>query len=474
MSTKRVIFTIDNFPFDKLRVGNKKENSKKSDFSSVHQFSKIETSPGVLEDYGIDNPATTSDAVSYYLPKGAENKPSLYLHPILHPHWATKTSTGERQTTPTGLKIEAFWEKFNEAWTRECLLLSEGDRIFMMGMPFAKVNENTIFLAPVAKHPNHSDKHPLLPGQPDEDKPKTIHMAVWTQDVTTRAVTDNKKKFANPNTTANSGSSDFMIPDTNVAVLASIYDTRSQKKGNTNKRDHNATNAAASGEKITKWEDFKQFTYNAEGHPNANSTNGTLLAKTTILGPSANWNLKNPGPATLMIKVCQLSVMHYSERNYAKGLSTDRLQQLEKEKQEAMAELGIVSSDDEEEEQVQQQQQQEEEVEFENEFQRVNYLAQKECSSQITVMQDLYRSLLDKKVNEKNEKALQTINQQIKIYEGKIQKKQDELDELQQEMVNMLEENYEGNNAMEEENAFENDSAEEPTPATKKARLTKG
>src|SRR5277367_5788991 len=249
-NSKRMQYTIDNFPFELLRVGNKEKNSKKSDFGSIHQFSKIETSKNNLEDYEIVLPLLSSNLISYYIDPHGNNvmNPSFYVHLVLHPNWSEidpKTNFLSKKESGSGRRLEIFWDKYIAAWNRECLKLDDNDRCWMMGIQYENVNDKTVFISSICKHPKYPKKH-INEGRLNYDKSKTLSIALWTQDVTKRDPNaDKKKKYNNFNpsksfyplqqNTQNSSSNDistsmlaptnddFGVPGTNSVIYTKLY-----------------------------------------------------------------------------------------------------------------------------------------------------------------------------------------------------------------------------------------------------------
>src|ERR1700761_2233072 len=342
-SSKRLTFTIENFPFDKLRVGNKKERSKKSDFNTVHQYTHVELTDNVFSEYQIDMPVMQSKSITYWIDAKGNNlrNPSFYVHPILHPLWSTLNEKGEvsKKTSTTGLAIEAFWEKWREAVKRECLKLSEDDRIWMMGPNYENVTKDTIFIEPIALHPKYPEKHAKA-GRRDTDKSKGILMSLWKMNPS-KKTTESKKKYSKLASTMsqqlqqqkpqeNDGL--IMVPDTDIGIISSIYDCI--KKKNNSKNDDR-------GEKAKTYYEIYKFIYNSEGHPNATSSNGDMRIKVSVLGPSINWAINNT-PGTAMHTINDMKITRFASSKNSQSISAEKIQEIDKEDEKADSEYGVL------------------------------------------------------------------------------------------------------------------------------------
>ena len=417
--TSVATFTIENFPFDNLRISSKAD-SIKSDFGDVHQPTKLLVDDQLVN-YRIEWPPMVSDSATYYIPKGNNSQdPRLYLHPRLHPQWENGHAT-----SPSGLKIEAFEKKFLEAVNRECEKLNETDRGWIMGSDFKKnkASERS-FIEPMANFPTYQDSHPKA-GDSNEDKSKTLHMSIWTADVEKRALNDkNKKKLPTKPSAdgspakATAGQNELIIPGTNIIIYTAIYDTTLKSR--------------ARGEKITKYEECKRFIYSSSGEENASPTNAELLVKLVTLAPSVCWKPADNKKGKFSWKISDMTVMKFAPRSYSKALSAEQLDQIALETKRAMEEYGLHEETDEGENT----QQQTVVVTLGNdcnELAQFNLNQQQECLTALGGLEDTQKELLAQREECVDDKALQSVNQQIKMITNRLKRKRQELEDLRVE-----------------------------------------
>lgn len=473
MSKQRVTYTPKNFPFDLLRVGGAgKKNAKRSEFGTAHQETFIETSPGNLQEYIIQFEELLSNAMSYWLnPNGKAMKdPSVYLHLTVHPKWSTLNEAGEisHTTSPTGVEIEEFWAKFTVAFNRECHKIPEDDRVWLMGDgPMAETpDEKTTFLAPVLNHPKFGEGHPKV-GRRDLDKPKTMSMALWVQNITKRGEVDKKKKYSNLKSSSSVNATevkndDLMIPDTDIVIFTGIYDLTTANK--------RKIGVAKAGDQIKDYEQIKKFIYNANGHPNASPNNSDMIVKTSVLGPSVNWDI-NGKPGELKMKAKEIKVTSHKEKKFNRAIPVSEITAMEAETKRKRAEFGLSDeSDDEDGTQKQDQEEvKEKEPLFKSEFERVNYGEQRDCEKQLKVLEDRY-DVLDKQRNDPNTTELKqrAIEKEITIISQKVEKKRQDLADLQNELEEMQ---VEEDNDEEDGGEYDDDDDDSGCePPKKKAR----
>lgn len=411
MTTARLKYTMDNFPFDKLRVGSMKEKTARiSDYKDVHQSTFIEED-GAMRNYTIEFPELVSTSISYYIEKDGKNLlyPGLYLNPELHHLWSTKDKQGNPTKSPNGLKIEKFFEDFVIALQRELRLLNETERGQIMGSRFMKLNEHTELIADIAKHPLYDKKHQTKAGLPNETKSKTIPMVLWTQDETKKKQNNNtndKKKYANVFSSLNNnaqvdtsgeqavkklkvhegsmvaryrqqqqqqqeqsakeGSDVLKVPDTNLQIYTKIFDLTPEYmrilkkiKASNNKRkrsDLDDENEEVM-EKLTDYRDVRRFIYSAQGHPNGTSNRAEMLSIPTVLGPSLHWEPQANGggvPATIRFTIDELIVLRCTEKRFQQGLSVDRFKALQAKSEMYDKTYGFEKVESDEEEQYEQ------------------------------------------------------------------------------------------------------------------------
>ncbi len=488
----RTTYTIANFPFDKLRVGGAgKKDVHRSDFGTAHQKIKIETSPGNLEDFLIELPEIKSNAISYYIdPKGNNlNNPSFYLHPILHPLWATPNEKGEisHKTTADGIATEEFFEKFAAAFNRECLKIPEDDRIWMMGEGSLaeKADENTEFLAPIALHPKFPDNHPRV-GRRDLDKSKTLDLALWTQDTTKRTEVDKKKKYSNVKSSKYNGPSftaqnsvanattpeekkndDFLVPDTNTIIFTGIYDLTSANK--------KKVGAAKAGEQIKDYDRVKKFIYNAQGHPNANDVNCDMTIIPTLLAPMVTWDI-NGKPGALKLKASKIKINYYKQKDFNRAIPTNELAAIAASSKRKRAELGLSEESSEDDQNKEEKEEDEKEPNFNSDFERNNYLEQKECEKKLRALDEKYDSLIEQK-NDPNTTTLKlkAVDKELSFLQQRQQKVLLEQTDLQNELEEWLKKDMDVEGEEEDDEEDDGEDFEDSAgcePAKKKAKLS--
>lgn len=465
--SRRITYRIEQgepeFPFDKLRLDEKKDVNF-SKFKTAHQGMKIETSPGVREDFYLSFPAMKSHSITYYIDANNNNilKPSLYAHFELHPEW----NVDNHKVSPTGRFVEEFWEKLRAAVNRECLKMSEDDRITMMGeckMSTAP-DADTEFTVPVANHPEYPPKHPKA-GRRDPNRTKVIDMAIWTGDLTKPKADDKKKKFSNvkssvvPDARATKAQEEqeLVIPDTNTILYANIYlltDEHRKRVG-----------AAKAAEPVKDYSLVRPIIFNAGGHPNANNINADLASEYTILSPSITWGMdKNPG--NIKNKIRELRVYRVKERSFNRALTANEIASAKEKVKKNMAELGM--SDDDDENGEQDRDADEKEPNFENEFERVNYEAQRDCQRQLRVFDERYATLEQQQANPSlSEMKKRAITKEMSIIEQGRKRKHEEIATLNDELEAMQSEA--GDNQEDDDSVDYNDSGcDEPSPKKSK------
>lgn len=487
---KRTTYNVDNFPFDLLRVGGAgKKDAERSEFNTTTQKTKIEVSSGHLEDYCIEFEELSSTAISYYIdPKGNNMmNPSFYLHPILHPAWSSLNEKGEvsHKTSPTGVRIEEFWDKFTAAFNRECLKIPEDDRFWMIGDGELALNptEKSVFLEPIAKHPEYPKTHPKV-GRRDLDKPKTLDMALWSMDVTKRSVdTDKKRKYSNikssysgPSFTAakpaaieEKRNDDLLVPDTNAIIFTCIYDLTSVNK--------KKVGLIKSGEQVKDYGVIKKFIYNANAHPNASDKNSDLMVKTTILGPSINWDI-NGKPGSAKLKVKEIKITYHKPRDLNRAITIDEIVTQAEETRRKRIEFGLADSsddDDDNENGNHKNQVEEKEPLFKTDFEKVNYYESRDCEKALKVLNDRYEAL-EAQIQDKNLAPLKmrAVEKEMSIILERHKKKQQELLDLQNELEEMQKEEMEvegGNTSGNDYGEHDEDSMGSEQQRQKKIRV---
>lgn len=446
MSSKRTYFPIKTFPHEKLRVGGTNKNGATlSDFNTVAQTTKMESSPGNLEEYGIEWPEMKAESITYYIDPLGKNlmDPSLYIHPILHPRWSDVDDKSEVTHTisKTGTEVEEFANHFVKSLNRECLKIPENDRIWMMGdSPLAETpDEKTNFIEPIFNHPKYGANHPKA-GRRDLDRSKTIDMAIWSKDKTKKKDGDKKKKYSNfkssrtennasPSKTEESHQRDdeLMIPDTNTQLFIAFYDLTDQNKNRKRKAGE-----PRFGEHAVTYEEFRRFIYNANAHPNASNTKCDMMVRMKTLGPSINWK-RNGTPGIAKFKVSEIRVTAFKVKSHSRALTPSELATQAEETRLRKAEFGM---EDEEEITI------ESKVPlFATESERFNYEEQRACKRVLKELDERRESLNEQRMDDSlSPLKIKAIEKEISLIETKRKKKLQEQADLESELEAMKEE----------------------------------
>lgn len=395
-SKARLSFTLDNFPFDRLRVGTMaNRTAKKSDYGTVHQQTFVEEN-GENMNYEIEIPEFHSSSISYWLDKDGKNllNPDFYLNPELHHEYSKLDEKGDPKKSPNGLAYETFELKFKAALGREIRKLSDTERGQIMGASFMQLGKDTQLIFDIATHPKN-DKE-----LPDKTKSKTIPMALWTQDETKRNLNNtqnNKRKYAhlkpsssmlnNTTTTStttindNKGSAQagkklklpngsivtrianeqkqqqeqqqqqqqgddlIRVPDTNTVIYTPCYDmtTNTMQSGRYTKKQ-------ISGEeplpKCTKYEEIKPFVASSLGHFNGSGVRSDLLVMTKVLGPSLLWKPSDGGiPAKIRFTISEIVFVECSSTRNKRGLNVERMRAIQSRREELEKTYGFGNDD---------------------------------------------------------------------------------------------------------------------------------
>jgi hypothetical protein len=326
---KKPSFDLEDFPFDKLRLGgNDEKGYKPNDFGSAHQFSFLELEPGVYSEYTIKRPSMLSQSITYWLPeKGDQNKPHLYHHVPLYPKWHEKNSKGEvsKMTNPTGKRVEAFLVKLQNAITRELQKLNEDDRIAIMGY---KVANQTDWVDPIAPHPVYEKGHKFA-NRPNTDKSPSWPITVWTQDVGKPKEDDKDKKKKKK------GSDTIIkIPGTNTIIHCPFFWV---PPGSKSKSDWDP---------LDDYSKIKKYIYRSDPHPNASPAIADILSSGTILGFSILWKPGTSELGKVQFKECDLAISICNIRSYSRSLTEDRVNKMNEDCANAMEEFGIVQQEE--------------------------------------------------------------------------------------------------------------------------------
>lgn len=302
------------FPFDKLVLDTR--DITKNHYGGVHQGITIETSPGLREDFRLKFPCMKSHSITYHNNSSIQN-PSLYIAFDLHPEWNAEN----HKTSPTGLAVERFWEKFVAAIDRLCLQMFLGDRINLMGSCSMAMTPDarTTFVESVAKHPEYPRTH-LHAGRQDPDRTKFMMTTIWTG-VTKDNNDEENKRHA------------LVIPDTNTSIYTKIYDLTTENRIR--------VGFEKAAEPISDYSLIKKAIFNAHNHPNANNVKADLIVEPTLLSPVITWN-DDGNPGKIGNKVSDLRITHFNERvPHVHTLSPTEIRQTQEAAKQKMVEFGL-------------------------------------------------------------------------------------------------------------------------------------
>jgi hypothetical protein len=323
-------YTIDNFPFDLLRVGgNDEKGYKPNDFGSAHQLTFVEVEPGIYKEYNIRRPPMLAPSITYWVnKKGDPKKPNLYHHLPLYPKWGEKNSKGEvsRTTNKTGDKMMEFTVKFKNAIIRELKKLPDNDRRTIMGY---KVANSTEWIDDIAQHPLYEEGHKYA-NQPNTDKSPSIATAIWLQD-TSKNEKDDKKSGGKKK---KSNSDVLKIPDTQTIIFAKFF------------WSPNPIPTEEEKEPLMEYSKIKRFIYNSENHPNASHVIADTVSSGQFLTPCILWKPKEGHIGKVQFKQSEIVFTVCNPRSYSRALTDERIQEINDERASALEEFGIVQQVD--------------------------------------------------------------------------------------------------------------------------------
>lgn len=352
---KRLHFTIYTMPLDRLRLGTRAKGSTSSSFGDSHVYSYVEDDLGNFMDYEIELPFMKSSSLVYYVDEEQKNlmNPSFYLRPQTQPRWSerdAKTGKVSKQTTAGGDALEKFMEDYKEAFERECRKMAEQDRVFLMGVGFAKLKETTDLIKPIVDFSLYPKDHPRTPGYPNEEKSKNFKIALWVQDKTKHEAGESKKKFKfapKPGTTpVKEEEETILVPDTNQLIFTHIYDNVPISAAEQRRRNNNlraTSSPSIKGKRAHKYDpEIKKFTYNSGGHHNAMKRDSELFSQATILAPSLRFVPKDNKVGEVMIKMREWIVKGCNSRSFSTELSDERQAKIDEACRLAAEEAGFV------------------------------------------------------------------------------------------------------------------------------------
>lgn len=332
MAEKKPCYTIENFPFDLLRVGaNDEKGYITNKFGSAHQMIYVEIEPGIYKEFEIERPPMPSNSFNYWY-EGESNakKPNFYLHMILHPKWGDRDKSGEvsKTTGATGLKVAAFLDNFENALKRELRKMKDDDLEVMMGYDRAHDNK---WIEPIAQHPKHEKGHKRA-NLPNTDKSPSWKTALWIQDRTKKAENAGKNQKNQKPKKGNSGV--IQVPDTNIDIFTKFYDTSVNKN-----------NKEPAGD----YQDIKKLIYKPDAHPNSAPTICDMLSSGKLLTPSILWKPGDNAIGKVQFKILEHVTMVCNPRSYSRELSDEKATEIENAKARAMEEFGMVQEEPKEE-----------------------------------------------------------------------------------------------------------------------------
>lgn len=341
MNEKKLQFTIDNFPFDDLRLV---EKCRTSDYTTVLQNTVIEKDGRQCE-YEISFPAMQSSSITYYVDPGkASNKdawkdPKFYVYFTLHPHWSDPDEKGEvtKEESATGKNIEEFFRKFKIALISAAKRLKEDILPGIMG-PERCLDLDKAFADPIP-HEKFPKGHPKQ-RQPDLSKSRQLQAALWTQDLTKKKEDNNSKKRKQSN-------DQLLVPETTHIIYTSIFDAvpvKVNKKGQKSKH----AKEVIKKEKITKYADMKKFVYasNADAAVNSSSNRSTLISETRMKSPTINWDPVKGTPGEVKWKLAEMKIIYCNSKTTSRELDENAITHLKESRQKAMAEFRLPQEDE--------------------------------------------------------------------------------------------------------------------------------
>lgn len=325
-------FYISNFPFDKLRIIPAKQ-LKESAFGDIHQPTKLEIIPGVLEDYEIEFPIMKSTSIIYWIDAKENNimNPSLYVHPDVFSKWPEKNKTG--------LEIDKFLKDFKRCYANQLNKFTKDEKEHIMGEELANREEDTFkSIKDIANPQKFPKDHKISPNKIDDSKSTSFPVSIWTEDIVKRE--ERRKKSPQSNKFKKQyENDDFMIPNTNTAIYTDFY----------NMVKKNSYDAIKN--KVKDYDIIRKYIYSSQPRRNTNSSMCDLMIKIVVLNPFGLWKPKDNLKGVIQLKSCELHITGCNERKYNNSLSYEKISSINMEHQLLSEEYGFVQeSDDEDEE----------------------------------------------------------------------------------------------------------------------------
>jgi hypothetical protein len=314
---KKLIIPHTNFPFNQLVLDPNIQHVKGAKEGDIHVNMFI-LENNKYKKFAIAFKCSLSTySITYYIGK-ADNegkKPSLYLHPILHPHWSDTDKNGKiiQKVSHSGDEIEDFFKKYKE---RVELLLFNLDR---------EIRESILGPVNCRKEKDFIDdvvNFPIKDNKLNMSQSKTFGVKLFIVDAMDQTKKYNKTKK----------NDHIMIPDTGYKIFSQIYDiSKTSKTGNA---------------RILNYNDFKPFVYSANSHlfPNASGSRLKMDISLTINSPTLHTK-KND--ANIQVAAQRIVITSYKSSTAVKSLNQDEIDDIRKERQEAKEEHGSNSTDNE-------------------------------------------------------------------------------------------------------------------------------
>lgn len=342
MGKDKLIYTMDNFPFDKLRLGTGDSGTHASTFGTVHQKTYIEIEKGIFEDYEIDFDPIMSPSVSYYIPEsgGDDRDPKFYLHPQLFPQWGDKdpeTGAISKKKNPIGIKYEEFSKKFQETLNALVPNLQKHEINQIIGASVLTTFKDS-YIDDIVKHPLYDAKDKLRGNTANEDKSKTFSLSLWTKNVAKNPDNRNSKKSNNKRTNDgekkiddSDGDGSMKVPNTDVVIFTSFY-----------------LNNNKSAEKA--YANVRKYFYSSKNYENANTDQYDTIIVPRILAPSILWKPKDGKRGVVQFTASRIVIKGQKKRNFSRELDEETVKKNNEKAEDAMAMFGFVNKEDEEEE----------------------------------------------------------------------------------------------------------------------------
>lgn len=339
---KKLHLTMENFPFDSLRLADK---GRVSDYETVQQNTFIEKD-GRLMDYDIEFPSMQSSSISYYVDpkKNDPTEPKFYVYFTLHPHWTDPKPDGKvsKEESESGKLVEEFFKKFRVALIAAAKRLPQEALESIMGVDRSQDLEKAF--ADAIPHEKFPKGHPKQ-NQQNLDKSRQLQAALWSQDQTKKKVDGNNKRKDSEDL--------LLVPQTTHAIYTSIYDAVpiKKKKGSKKRRNNNKgkeEELEVNRGKIVKYDDMKKFVFSSSAcaaHNTAKSR-ATLISDTRLMAPVINWNPSKNTAGEQKWKLAMMKIFYCNAKAHSRDLDDSQVAQLMESRKRAMADFRLPEDDD--------------------------------------------------------------------------------------------------------------------------------